>query len=68
MAYIKVDKEKCKGCGFCIIYCPNKLVLSSDAMNKRGVHAVEFVDKDGKCTGCAMCAIMCPDCVIEVWK
>ena len=68
MGYIKIDRDKCKGCSLCIIYCPNKLLNISNDLNKKGIHTVEFKDKDNKCTGCSMCAIMCPDCAIEVYK
>ena len=68
MGYIKIDKDRCKGCGLCIIYCPSHLLCVSGDLNKVGIHAAEFKDKDGKCTGCTMCAVICPDCAIEVYK
>ena len=67
MAEIKIDRDKCKGCMLCVSACPNKLIIQSKNLNKRGVQVVEIKDAD-KCTGCAMCAIMCPDMCIEVWK
>ncbi|MFH1867839.1 MAG: ferredoxin family protein [Candidatus Omnitrophota bacterium] len=67
MPKIKIDREKCKSCGLCIIYCPKDCIAISDKINKRGVKPVE-PKKDAKCTGCMSCAIMCPDCAIEVYK
>ena len=67
MAKIKIDKDKCKGCMLCVSVCPNKLIIRSNSLNKKGVRAVEIKDAD-KCTGCAMCAIMCPDACIEVYR
>ncbi|MBE5947464.1 MAG: 4Fe-4S dicluster domain-containing protein [Lachnospiraceae bacterium] len=66
MAGIKVNEERCKGCGLCVGACPKQiLALSKDRINAKGYHPVEMIDKD-KCTGCTSCAIMCPDVVITV--
>ena len=65
MPYIKIKKDRCKGCMLCIEACPKKLIKKSTTMNKRGVIYVEF---EGDCTGCTMCAITCPDVCIEVYK
>ncbi|MBU0709596.1 MAG: 4Fe-4S dicluster domain-containing protein [Candidatus Omnitrophica bacterium] len=67
MAKVTINKDKCKGCLFCINVCPRKTLKKSVKLNKRGVNYVEF--KSGKqCVGCTMCAIICPDCCIEVYK
>jgi len=68
MGQIKINKDRCKGCGLCIIYCPRSLLCISGDLNNKGIHAVDIEDKDGKCTGCGMCAVICPDCAIEVWR
>ena len=67
MAEIKIDREKCKACGLCVIYCPQKSIVFSEQINKRGMKPAEF--KNGaKCTGCTFCAMVCPDCAIEVYR
>ena len=68
MGKIKINKEKCKGCGLCVIYCPNKLVRISEELNKKGLYTVKFEDHGKKCTGCSVCALMCPDFAIEVYR
>jgi len=67
MAKIKIDKDRCKGCGLCIIYCPVKKLAFSPALNKRGVHYAE--GKSGiTCIGCGRCYLICPDACIEVYE
>ncbi|MBU1061411.1 MAG: 4Fe-4S binding protein [Candidatus Omnitrophica bacterium] len=68
MPRIEIDREKCKGCELCIIYCPQTCIKQQDTVNKRGVHAVFFSDDNKKCTGCSFCAIVCPDLCITVYK
>jgi len=67
MAKIDINRERCKGCGLCILYCPKGLILMSDKINTIGVKPAEF-KKDSACTGCTFCALICPDCAIEVYK
>jgi 2-oxoglutarate ferredoxin oxidoreductase subunit delta len=67
MGTIKVDKEKCKGCGLCVQFCPRKVVGLSSELNGKGYHPAELKDEE-RCTGCAICATMCPDVAIEVWR
>jgi len=67
MPKIEIDIERCKGCGLCILYCQKGHIKSAKTLNKKGIHPVEFLDKDG-CTGCAFCAIICPDMCITVYR
>ena len=68
MGCVKIRKDKCKGCGLCVIYCPNRLIHISKNLNRRGIHAAEAYKTKGTCSGCGMCAIICPDCAIEVYR
>jgi 2-oxoglutarate ferredoxin oxidoreductase subunit delta len=64
---ITIDQERCKGCLFCIEYCPRKSIFLSAKLNMKGYFVAEFTAENG-CTGCATCATVCPEVAIEVYK
>jgi len=71
---IQINKERCKGCGLCILVCPLKQIEISDQLNTKGYYPARFLEEDvceseeTKCTGCSLCGIMCPDVAIEVYR
>ena len=65
--FIKIDYERCKGCSFCIEFCPKKTIALTDRLNLKGYFTADFQDRE-LCTGCATCAVMCPEVAIEVYK
>jgi 2-oxoglutarate ferredoxin oxidoreductase subunit delta len=67
MGKIKLRKERCKGCGLCVMACPKGLLMVSGKINRSGYPIVSIQDQE-PCTGCALCAEMCPDVVIMVYK
>ena len=66
MPHIKIDFNRCKGCSYCVVFCPKKLIAKSNELNPKGFFPAIF--KKGKCTGCATCVVMCPECAIEVYE
>ncbi|MFC1666899.1 tungsten formylmethanofuran dehydrogenase [Candidatus Omnitrophota bacterium] len=68
MPRIEIDRERCKGCELCILYCQKKCIELDSSINKKGVHPVSFSDKGKKCTGCFFCALTCPEVCITVYK
>lgn len=54
----------CKGCGFCIVVCPVKVIDWSDRLGVYGTPSVE-VEAEG-CILCHQCERICPDAAIGV--
>ncbi len=65
MAKVRIHKERCKGCGYCISVCPKKNLKTGATMNAKGIFAAVVLDENN-CIGCGMCYIMCPDACIEI--
>jgi len=65
MARLNINKDRCKGCGLCVLYCPVKHLEMSENLNSRGVPFARE-NKGTACTGCGLCFQICPDCCIEV--
>lgn len=59
--YVKADR--CKGCGFCIEFCPPKALAFSTDYNAHGYHTPVLAHPE-KCTGCDLCGLYCPDFAI----
>ena len=67
MSKITIDPIRCKGCKFCISFCPKKCIEFTSDFNKSGYHPAVFV-KAQDCSGCGICYQVCPDVCIEVYK
>jgi 2-oxoglutarate ferredoxin oxidoreductase subunit delta len=64
---IEIDRESCKGCGYCVEACPKKVIVLDTKFNEQGFYPAITAHLES-CTGCAICANVCPDIAIEVWK
>lgn len=60
---VYVVEERCKGCGYCIAYCPRDVLELSSRYNKKGYHP-PAVKKPDSCVNCHYCEIICPDFAI----
>lgn len=60
---IYINIEHCKGCGFCIEYCPREVLELSTDFNRKGYHYPVNV-KPGSCANCNLCEMICPDFAI----
>jgi 2-oxoglutarate ferredoxin oxidoreductase subunit delta len=62
---IHIVKDRCKGCGFCVEYCPKDVLELSDEFNIKGYHP-PFVRNEDDCIYCQLCETICPDFAIYV--
>ena len=60
---VSINVELCKGCGFCIEFCPSDVLEFSDGFNSKGYHPPRAVRPEA-CTGCDLCGVYCPDFAI----
>ncbi len=60
---VYIEEERCKGCGFCVEFCPTQTLEMSDTFNSKGYHPPRVADIE-KCTGCGLCGMYCPDFAI----
>lgn len=60
---VTINAELCKGCGFCIEFCPAEVLEVSGEFNSHGYHPPRAVRPEA-CTGCDLCGIYCPDFAI----
>jgi 2-oxoglutarate ferredoxin oxidoreductase subunit delta len=58
-----VIEARCKGCGYCIQFCPKDVLAFSDKFNAKGYY-VPVNALPEACTGCRMCEMVCPDFAI----
>ncbi len=66
MIEIRINRERCKGCGLCIEFCPSSILEASERMNEKGFNPVASTDPS-LCTGCKNCVIVCPDGAIAIY-
>lgn len=62
---IHILRDQCKGCGFCVEYCPREVLKLSDEFNRRGYHPPVVLKADA-CVYCQLCEILCPEFSIFV--
>ena len=62
---VHIIDERCKGCGFCVEFCPQDVLILSKDTNAKGYHPPELTD-DSHCINCGLCALLCPDFAIYV--
>jgi len=62
---IHIEKDRCKGCGFCVEYCPKDVLELSEEFNAKGYHS-PHVKNEAECLYCQLCETICPEFAIFV--
>ena len=65
---VMIFEERCKGCSFCIEFCPRKVLVQSSKYNSVGYHPPELVEEEPLkvCANCGFCMLICPEFAIRV--
>jgi 2-oxoglutarate ferredoxin oxidoreductase subunit delta len=61
---VSIDIERCKGCGYCVEFCPLDVLVMSSKFNAKGYHYPEVANPE-RCSGCDLCGMYCPDFTIS---
>ena len=64
---VNISDKFCKGCGYCIKYCPKQVLKAEDGLNAKGYVKVKVANQ-GDCIGCLQCSTVCPEAAITVQK
>jgi 2-oxoglutarate ferredoxin oxidoreductase subunit delta len=60
---VHIIEDRCKGCGYCIEFCPRKILALSERFNKKGYHPPAVLQAEA-CVNCHYCEIICPEFAI----
>lgn len=63
--HVGITGDRCKGCRFCIEFCPRKVLRESEGFNAKGYHPACASD-ESFCAGCGLCEMICPEFAISV--
>ncbi len=63
---VYIIKDRCKGCGFCIEFCPMQVLKRSEDFNERGYHYPVLEEDPPRkvCIACGFCNLICPEFAI----
>ena len=59
MVQITIDTKRCKRCGYCVAFCPQKVYTTAE-------NGLPQIQKAEACTGCQLCVKRCPDFALKV--
>lgn len=62
---IHILAERCKGCSFCVEFCPLDVLRLSARFNLKGYHPPEIAAASC-CVACHLCEVVCPEFAIFV--
>lgn len=62
---VHINATWCKGCAFCVQFCPTNVLEMSPEFNAKGYHPPYAKNPDA-CTDCKFCQLICPEFSIFV--
>ena len=64
---VHITSAHCKGCAFCVEYCPRDVLRMSEEFNQKGYHPPLVIEeKKDQCCYCKLCEAICPEFAIFV--
>jgi 2-oxoglutarate ferredoxin oxidoreductase subunit delta len=65
LGQVYIDKERCKGCGYCIEYCQRDVLTIGSELSSKGYQLAAV--KDGaRCLACGFCEFICPEFALKL--
>lgn len=62
---VYIIPSRCKGCRFCIEFCPQDVLIETKAINAKGYrYPVVAKGKESACIHCDFCGMVCPEMAI----
>ncbi|UCF13509.1 MAG: 4Fe-4S binding protein [Thermoplasmatales archaeon] len=65
LGQVHIVRDRCKGCGYCIKYCPREVLEVSEKPNDKGYYFPRVKDED-TCLNCGLCELICPE--FAIWS
>ena len=62
---VNISREQCKGCGFCVQFCPRQVLVMGQEINSKGYTFAKTAEEK-TCLSCVLCEIICPEFCIQV--
>jgi len=60
---IHILPDRCKGCAYCVEFCPRGVLEMSSSFNKKGYHP-PLAKLPEDCVNCKLCEMLCPEFAI----
>ena len=67
--HISINAQLCKGCGFCVRFCPRQVLAMGKERNKKGDFIPAAAPCEDRCIAdadCVLCARICPEGAITI--
>jgi len=65
VGHIYLDKQRCKGCGYCVEFCPREVLQMSSELSPKGYFLVAVINQN-ECLACGFCEAICPEFAVKV--